>query len=284
MALANAKGSPRYCLSMSAGQSGSVACRICGRTALNARVASSIDWPCFNRTMMSSHHVDRPSSHDSLPRIERLGPERHRDVERPADDRPEELGPCDAHDGIRHAVQRQRAADGVHGTAEMPLPEPVADHCNGTSAPASATIVVCSECAPENRRNTEHLEETAADPQAVNRLRWPSSRKVEAIVGPRHGAVEQRRLAGANLFPDRVRPGTALDNREAIGCPDGKRANQQAVDQREDRRVGADAERQREDGDGREDGRLGQHSHAVTDVLPDLLEPAGAARRRGSLP
>ena len=43
--------------------------------------------------------------------------------------------------------------------------------------------------------------------------------------------------------------------------------SKRGVDEAEDGGVGADAERQREHGDGREPGALGQHAQAVAQIL-----------------
>ena len=67
-----------------------------------------------------------------------------------------------------------------------------------------------------------------------------------------------------NLIPGRIGPcggeplaGSARvgDEGEALGLDDGQRLEEQAVDEREDRCIRADAEGEREDCDGREDWR-----------------------------
>jgi Skp family chaperone for outer membrane proteins len=54
---------------------------------------------------------------------------------------------------------------------------------------------------------------------------------------------------------------------ELRGIGDRKRAQQDALDQREDGRVGADAERQRDDRGEREARRLAQLAQRVADVV-----------------
>jgi hypothetical protein len=60
-------------------------------------------------------------------------------------------------------------------------------------------------------------------------------------------------------------------DRDAIRIAIGERLQQQGVDDAEDRRVGADAERQGADGDDREPWRAPQQSGAV----PEIIEKGG---------
>ena len=55
--------------------------------------------------------------------------------------------------------------------------------------------------------------------------------------------------------------------------PDGQRAQQEAVDDAEERGVDADAERQRQYGDAGESRRPPERSEGMTDVLPDAFKP-----------
>ena len=81
--------------------SGSVASRICGCDRPQRRVACSAVWPGFSRAMISSTQVERASSQLCGPAHDRLGAERHRDVERAAGARPEERRRRHADDGER---------------------------------------------------------------------------------------------------------------------------------------------------------------------------------------
>jgi len=70
----------------------------------------------------------------------------------------------------------------------------------------------------------------------------------------------------ANVF----RPGAAQiveHAHKAIGIMEGKRLQQHRVDDREDREIGADAERERQHGDDHEQRRSRQRPHGVADVL-----------------
>ena len=54
---------------------------------------------------------------------------------------------------------------------------------------------------------------------------------------------------------------------EALWIGDGKRTQQQAVDERENRGVRADAERERKDRDGRHDGRRAERAKGEAEIL-----------------
>jgi hypothetical protein len=56
---------------------------------------------------------------------------------------------------------------------------------------------------------------------------------------------------------------------EPVRVFEGQRPQQHAVDDRKDRRVRADAQRERENGDRREAGLLEQHPKSVPNVLPE---------------
>jgi len=58
-----------------------------------------------------------------------------------------------------------------------------------------------------------------------------------------------------------------VDLDEARGLPDRQRMQKDGVDNREDRRVGADAQRQRDHRYQGEAGALPQHPHSALDIL-----------------
>ncbi len=58
---------------------------------------------------------------------------------------------------------------------------------------------------------------------------------------------------------------------EAIGIRKGHRLQQDGVDHREDRRIGADADRKRQDRHDREPGSLHECSDGVTKILNELV-------------
>ena len=155
--------------------------------------------------MTFSHQFERRSSELSLPRIERLGAERNRDVERAADVDAEEARRRDADDRERHALDRQRSADDVGRAAEPALPEGVADDRHRAIRAAAAPVVVGRPRPSEDRLNAEHVEIASARPDAVDELGRSALREVEPRARPGEGAVEELRPVADGL-PDRVGP------------------------------------------------------------------------------
>ena len=188
-----------------------------------------------------------------------LGAERNHDLERPTRGNPEESRRRHAHDRERHAPECQRAADHVTCTAEIRLPERVTDHYDRPAAAAAADIVGRLEQAAERRCDAEHVESSGAGPYAVDEVALSSGAQIELCVepGPRKRAIELRAVS-LDPLPDRVgprpllrrRPGDEL--RQPLGIFDWQRPEEEAVDDGEDRRVGADAQRERGDDHGGE--------------------------------
>ena len=59
---------------------------------------------------------------------------------------------------------------------------------------------------------------------------------------------------------------------QPLGLVERQRLQQHAVDHAEDRGGGADAERQRQDGRGREGGLLPERARGVAQVLPEIAQ------------
>ena len=68
------------------------------------------------------------------------------------------------------------------------------------------------------------------------------------------------------------------DQHETAGVLDGQRAQHEAVDQGEDRGVRADAEGERQDGNGRHDGRGAEGPNREAQVSPETLDEAHTER------
>src|SRR6185369_16526419 len=103
----------------------------------------------------------------------------------------------------------------------------------------------------------------------------------DLVVERRAVAAPGRRRPGAVAAiaagPERL-AGVPLEQHEAVRLLDRQPSEQHRVDDAEQRRVGADAERERDDGDGGEARRLAHHAQAVAHVLRELLDEADAAR------
>src|SRR5205809_5175583 len=67
------------------------------------------------------------------------------------------------------------------------------------------------------------------------------------------------------------------DHDEPVGIDIGQRTNEYRIDCAEHRRVDADAERQRRDGDGRKRRIAADLTQSVTDIPRDLVQPGAAA-------
>ena len=228
--------------------------------------------------MISSTHVDRASSQLRGPWTMACVPI----GTATSNDRPgrwaEERRRRDADDGERHAIERERPSDDAGFAAEAALPERVADDGDGAIRPAAALVVGGAEGAAEHRRHAEHVEESATRPHALDELGGAAARQIEARVGPGDGAIGPLVLPVAQLLPDRIGPRPVVEQHQALRLADRQRLQQDAVDEREDRAVGADAKGEGGDGDERERGAAAKDAQAVAQVLGNLVEPARAAR------
>src|SRR5437773_4237414 len=135
------------------------------------------------------------------------------------------------------------------------------------------------------------VEETSADVEPKRRNRLSFGGQIPSAVAP----GEQRReglLLRADLLPQRLgenrparippaHPPLAVlvdpNRQELIGLLDGKRAETERVDELENRRVGAGAERQGQDRHEREGRVLSKDPHAVAEVV----EHGSGTRGRG---
>ena len=184
----------------------------------------------------------------------RVEPERPEDV-RVRLHRRAEVRRQHANDGVGDAGQRQRASNDAGVAAEMP-PERVRQENDRWGA---RSIVGGLEAPSERRRDTQHAEVVLADLGAREPLGFAvTAREARAPAGDGGGAREHVVLAAPVEEEGRRRPlprGPVLeaqvlpDHDEAIGLRIGQRTQQHAVDDREDGRVGADAERERRDRD-----------------------------------
>ena len=85
------------------------------------------------------------------------------------------------------------------------------------------------------------------------------------------GAVAQIDVSGIREVALAVdRDAIAAEDADHLIDPAGTRLQDERVDQREHRRIRADAEREHADGDRREPGRLPQEANAVTEVLQEV--------------
>jgi hypothetical protein len=136
----------------------------------------------------------------------------------------------------------------------------VTDQCNRAVRAAALAIVGLSEHAPTPRSYAEYLEVRSADPDAGSDAGFAAHGDLELCRRPRQHSVEDVHLS-SNRLPHRVgvHPDTGDrivgDHDELAWIPNRQLTKHQTVDERKDRAVGADAERQRRDRDGRDNRR-----------------------------
>ena len=206
--------------------------------------------------------VAAPIERALLAADDRLGAERRRDVEGAADLHAAEIALRDADDRERVSVELNRFADHVRAAAVFALPESITEDRDRPIRTAAAPIIVGREQAANLRRDAERVEEAAADEEPLRVARLAAGIQVEARVAVGADA-DQHLLVIADVLPLRVGQrgvGAAYaleaENHQPIRLVDRQRLEDQRVDQREDRDVGADAEGQREQRHAADDGRL----------------------------
>ena len=90
--------------------------------------------------------------------------------------------------------------------------------------------------------------------------------EVEVLAGPGERVAENVVPPLADLFPDRVGPRPVIDHDQLRRFAHGQRLEDQAVEDREERGVGADSQRQRQYGNDRDDGTGAQRAERVADI------------------
>jgi len=180
-----------------------------------------------------------------------------------------------AQNRVRDAIEADVAARDLRVRAEARPPEALAQD-DGVRTPG---VVLRKERAPDNRTDTEDVEEAGGHPLSGHVLG-------EAVRAGHHHAAHARDVGGDQLeraippvpvqkVPRRYRAPCRCGapfghHHEALGFPERKRAQERGVDQGEDGAVGADAERDGEHNHCSEAGLAPQHSDGVAQVLPEL--------------
>ncbi len=187
----------------------------------------------------------------------------------------------DADDGVWGVVEFKRAADDMRIAAVVALPELVIQHSNVL---AGALIVGGLDAASQQSVHTEEASRIAGEVGADDIFR-------ERATGDLHISRQQSRADFRSIWrvlqcfklrfhrrePARLIRVLFVDDdrvHDAICVGVGEGMEQHGVDEREHRRGGADAEGEREHGDGGEAGIAAQCAEAVTDVAAELVEDA----------
>jgi hypothetical protein len=208
-----------------------------------------------------------------------------------------------AHDRHRPAFDDHRPSDDLWIAREPARPVAIGDHRNGSRAGA---IVARRQEAAQRRLQAERVVVRPAYPGAARALecirRTDGERRVVESEQPGEDTgrlLSQTADKGIRIALARL--GVASQDRqlhELLRVSDRQPSQQQRVDEREDRRVRADAEGKRQDDHGGEPAILPQRSNRVSKVLrqrietwpssliaigfPDLLHAAEVAARGGA--
>ena len=159
------------------------------------------------------------------------------------------------------------------------------DHRHRPARAAPSHIVGRGEGATELGCHPEGVERAPADEHAVDELRFTTPREVELCVEGRPGerAFEPVGMA-LDLLPDRIRPGGLSrlaigdEHRQPLGLLHRQGAQEQAVDDGEDRRVRADAERQRQHDHHGEAAVPDERPERIPDIPTDLIQTGTVTR------
>ena len=197
-----------------------------------------------------------------------------------------ELGPPYADDLARRAVDDQRPADGRGIAAEAAQPEAVAEEHGLRSA---RRVVRAAEQAPDQRPRPQERQDAVGDLDHLHllRLRQPGHRRL--VVVP-HAAVgeglallavgEVERWPLVDPVPAETRRGVP-DPDQAVRLRVRQRLQEHAADDAEDGGVGADPDRQGDDGDGGEQRCASEAADGVAELAGDRAHGTPSFRSAG---
>ena len=227
---------------------------------------------------------DVHDSHRANARNRLIRDRRIRDVHLDRGRRKAEAGRHHADDLVRLAAERDAPPDDGCRSAELALPEIVAEHDQLVVRAAHHLFVARN--AADFRRDAERVPEPRRDERGGDALRLadagevgaahPLDVEVAADVGehstPRAPVIEVHR-------GDRSGIGCSLHDLdlphadELLGIRKGERFEQDAVDDAEDRAVRADPQRERQNRDERERRILGERAQREPSVVSQFAEP-----------
>ena len=193
-------------------------------------------------------------------------------------EKPGRRHPDDRHRG---KAERDGRADHARRAAEPLLPQLVADHGCPPVGAATRQVILRREQPANDGRHAERVEEVAADKEAIDRHRLAGYRQraLAATVAERQRAVEGLPVT-ADLIEGRVTEGgpraavaPVRQDHQALRMGHRQRPQDEAVDEREDRGVRADAERERQDGYGGDDRSGDERADGETEILHRGLRP-----------
>ena len=202
--------------------------------------------------------------------LHRLRGERRRDVDVASRLCPEELRRRDADDRERAPLHLEQTSDDVRVAGEPPLPVAMADHRDGFA-------ILFGERPSEHRAERRAPRGSCPTPDCVSReLVSPLTLTCVPRSGRNAASPESASRPGGEIRGgsggerEDVPAGSALTQHDEIArVGDGKRPQEHGVRQGEDRRVRADAERERQHRDRREERVPAQAAEPVANVATD---------------
>ena len=214
---------------------------------------------------------------------QRFRADRNGDIVGAADIWPEESPLRDADNREGNTADRQAAADYVSRASESALPEAIADDRHRAIRSASARIVAGVSVRPSTVEtpSTSNIRPLAQMP--LTRSVVPPFERSKESAAQAKAPSASSSFVRANLLPDRVGPFVAADQRELLRVAHGERLEDQAVEDREERRIGADAEREREDGNRGDERRRTKRTPGVAPVDGEPLSHRHVSKRLGMI-
>ena len=189
----------------------------------------------------------------------------------------------DADYRVRSAVQPDVTADETRLRVEARPPEGLAQHDDaGTLA-----VIVLRKRAPGDGPDAERIEDAGRDPLPRDGFRHAVGAAHHHSAHTAHEAANDLEAAAALGEIEEVVRGDALvcggggalrDHHRASGLGNRQGPEQRGVDEREDRAVGADAERQGEDGSRDEAGLTTERGQGIAEVLDEIAEQRSPRR------
>ena len=184
----------------------------------------------------------------------------------------------DADDRDGGVVEDQRASNHRRVRAESGLPQGVAQHNHVVCA---AGPVAVAKVSPDQWLDPQEREGVWGDAVSLEPCGAVDTSQVgDQITVGRDGLERTRRVAPLDpvgrLDVETHRVGAQVPAQredDAVRVAIGQRSHQQRVHGAEDRRVGTDAEGERQHGDRREARILAQDPQAVTQILPERFNP-----------
>ena len=220
-----------------------------------------------------------------------FGADRNGDVEGAADVDAEEAGRRDPGDLEAFSFDRDGLARRDFPSAELSLPEALAD--DGRGCGAAGRVVAGTQHPAADRADADGVEKRPADVEALGIARLASGGEVDPFGAPDR-ELRERLLFAADAVPLRrgqlwpaareasgsVTPAWDADVVELLRCRDREAPEPHGVQELEDGGVGPDAERERENRDQGEQRLETQAPGAVAEVSGEPRQPRGAVPLR----